>query len=128
PLYNSIKSLADKGMAGMSYEEWKDLKEGWINNCLDTPSICNKIDHTISRINNDKDKMMLLLQQQHYTLCHWQRSMREINYRRFFTVNSLICLRMEDEHVFEEYHRFLHALSTQNMIQGLRIDHIDGLY
>lgn len=128
PIYNSIKTLADKGMSGMSYEDWKDLKEGWIANCLDTPSKCNKINHALERINNDSTKMQLLLQQQHYILCHWQRTMQEINYRRFFTVNNLICLRMEDEQVFEEYHRFLHALSTQGIIHGLRIDHIDGLY
>lgn len=128
PLHNSIKSLADNGASGIDYEQWQELKQGWIENCQQTPVLCNKIAHTVDRINNDKEKMLLLLQQQHYTLCPWQRTMQEINYRRFFTVNSLICLRMEDEHVFEEYHRFLHALSTQGMIHGLRIDHIDGLH
>lgn len=128
PLHNSIKSLADKGASGLDYEEWKELKEGWIQNCLQMPALCNKIEHTVTRINNDKEKLSRLLQQQHYTLTGWQRTMKEINYRRFFTVNSLICLRMEDEHVFNEYHRFLHALSAQGIIHGLRIDHIDGLY
>jgi (1->4)-alpha-D-glucan 1-alpha-D-glucosylmutase len=128
PLHNSIKSLADKGASGLDHEQWQELKQGWIDNCRQTPVLCDKIGHTVTRINNDKAKMLRLLQQQHYTLCSWQRTMHEINYRRFFTVNSLICLRMEDEHVFSEYHRFLHALSTQGMLHGLRIDHIDGLY
>lgn len=128
PLHNSIKGLAEKGASGLNYEQWKELKQGWIENCRQVPALCNKINHTVERFHNDVDKMMRLLQQQHYTLSPWQRTMHEINYRRFFTVNSLICLRMEDAQVFEEYHRFLYALAAQNIIHGLRIDHIDGLY
>lgn len=128
PLHNSIKSLADKGASGLDYEQWKGLKEGWIQNCMQHPALCKKIDHTVARINSDKEKLHLLLQPLHYTLTHWKRTMHEINYRRFFTVNSLICLRMEDELIFNEYHQFLRALSQQGIIQGLRIDHIDGLY
>jgi (1->4)-alpha-D-glucan 1-alpha-D-glucosylmutase len=128
PVYNSIKSLADKGASGLDYEQWIELKQGWVQNCMQHPALCNKIGHTVNRINNDKEKMLRLLQQQHYTLTPWQRSMWEINYRRFFTVNSLICLRMEEEMVFNEYHRFLHGLSSEGIIHGLRIDHIDGLY
>lgn len=127
PLYNSIKSLADKGASGLDYALWQELKQEWIQNCMQHPALYNKIGHTVARFNNDKDKMLRLLQQQHYSLSPWQRTMQEINYRRFFTVNSLICLRMEDEHVFNEYHRFLYALYTQGMLHGLRIDHIDGL-
>lgn len=120
-LHNSLKNLADKGSSGIDYEQWIEMKKEWIQKYPHASSICEKI-------NNDKDKMTLLLQQQHYTLTPWQRSMHEINYRRFFTVNSLICLRMEDAHVFEDYHKFLHVLAKENIIQGLRIDHIDGLY
>jgi len=50
-----------------------------------------------------------------------------MNYRRFFAVNSLICLRMEDEEVFTGWHQLMLSLYNQGMIQGFRVDHIDGL-
>jgi (1->4)-alpha-D-glucan 1-alpha-D-glucosylmutase len=68
-----------------------------------------------------------LLQSQYYVLTHHRLASSHINYRRFFTVNSLICLRMEDERVFREYHKTIHHWYTHGWINGLRVDHIDGL-
>lgn len=68
-----------------------------------------------------------LLDQQHYVLTHAHLAASHINYRRFFTINSLICLRMEDEKVFEAYHRQILCWYKEGLIQGLRLDHIDGL-
>ena len=63
-----------------------------------------------------------------YRLAYWKVASEEINYRRFFSINDLICLRVEDEPVFEYSHRLLFELVEAGMIDGLRIDHIDGLY
>ncbi|HEY4206055.1 MAG TPA: alpha-amylase family glycosyl hydrolase, partial [Puia sp.] len=68
-----------------------------------------------------------LLDQQHYVLTHAHLATSHINYRRFFTINSLISLRMEDEQVFDAYHQKVHSWYQKGYIQGLRIDHIDGL-
>ena len=68
-----------------------------------------------------------LLDQQHYVLTHNHLAASYINYRRFFTINSLICLRMEDEKVFEAYHQQIRCWYDKGLIQGLRLDHIDGL-
>ncbi|HTF82737.1 MAG TPA: hypothetical protein VL947_13470, partial [Cytophagales bacterium] len=51
-----------------------------------------------------------------------------MNYRRFFTVNSLICLSMENEAVFNDYNSFFGTLFKEGLVHGFRIDHIDGLY
>ncbi len=51
-----------------------------------------------------------------------------INYRRFFTINDLICLNMQDVHVFNHYHQLIKSLTQEKYFNGLRIDHIDGLY
>jgi (1->4)-alpha-D-glucan 1-alpha-D-glucosylmutase len=64
---------------------------------------------------------------QHYILTHAHLAASRINYRRFFTVNSLICLRMEDETVFNAWHERIHTWYRNGFIQGLRVDHIDGL-
>ncbi len=65
---------------------------------------------------------------QYYRLCSYQESNERINYRRFFTVNSLICLNMHEQETFDAYHRLTKELLTQGIFQGLRIDHVDGLY
>ena len=50
-----------------------------------------------------------------------------LNYRRFFYIDSLISLQMERDEVFDDYHSFISGLVRENKIQGLRLDHIDGL-
>jgi (1->4)-alpha-D-glucan 1-alpha-D-glucosylmutase len=69
-----------------------------------------------------------LLQEQSYRLAHWRVASEEINYRRFFDINQLAALRMEDPRVFDEVHRFVFDLVAQGAATGLRVDHVDGLY
>jgi len=69
-----------------------------------------------------------LLGQQYYRLSFWKVATEEINYRRFFNINDLISLRMEDFKVFEVTHTLVMQLIREGKITGLRIDHIDGLY
>ena len=69
-----------------------------------------------------------IAEEQSYRLCHWNETDKEINYRRFFTVNGLICLNIQDENVFNEYHKLVNSLMEKGVFNGLRIDHIDGLY
>jgi (1->4)-alpha-D-glucan 1-alpha-D-glucosylmutase len=69
-----------------------------------------------------------LLNAQSYRLAHWRVASEEVNYRRFFDVNELAALRMEDPTVFEEVHRFLFELVRRGAATGLRIDHVDGLF
>ncbi len=104
---------------------WRNRKLKWIQSL--TSKDRNTMDEIVLTINSDSDMLMNLLDRQFYTLAHWKLTEREINYRRFFTINQLICLRMEDEAVFNEYHQFLHELFKEGLIQGVRIDHIDGL-
>ncbi len=69
-----------------------------------------------------------ILRAQHYQLSFWQTAGQEINYRRFFNINDLICLKVEDQDVFENSHAFILDLYEQGYLSGLRIDHLDGLY
>ncbi|MFC0240070.1 malto-oligosyltrehalose synthase [Rhodopseudomonas telluris] len=68
-----------------------------------------------------------LLERQHYRLGHWQLATSEINYRRFFDVNTLAGLRVEDAATFEAIHQLVKRLVAEGHLQGLRLDHIDGL-
>jgi (1->4)-alpha-D-glucan 1-alpha-D-glucosylmutase len=69
-----------------------------------------------------------LLSEQLYRLSFWKVATEEINYRRFFNINELICVRAEDEAVFAHTHALIFRLVNEARITGLRIDHIDGLY
>ncbi|AAZ97127.1 Alpha amylase, catalytic subdomain [Thiobacillus denitrificans ATCC 25259] len=74
------------------------------------------------------DLLHELLQSQAYRLAFWRVAADEINYRRFFDINDLAALRMDNPEVFEATHRLLHELLGRGYINGLRIDHPDGLY
>jgi (1->4)-alpha-D-glucan 1-alpha-D-glucosylmutase len=74
------------------------------------------------------DFLDAVLARQGYRLAHWKVAYEEINYRRFFDINDLVRLRVEDEEVFRVRHAPMLRLVTSGRVTGLRIDHIDGLY
>ncbi|HEV7220510.1 MAG TPA: malto-oligosyltrehalose synthase, partial [Terriglobales bacterium] len=74
------------------------------------------------------DELHELVKVQAYRLAYWRVAADDINYRRFFDINDLAGLRMENESVFEITHRFVLDLLRQGKVDGLRIDHPDGLY
>ena len=74
------------------------------------------------------DALHQLLEVQAYRLAFWRVASDDINYRRFFDVNSLGALRVEHKEVFEATHKLVLELVGQGKIDGLRIDHPDGLY
>ena len=74
------------------------------------------------------DLLDALLNEQAYRLASWKVASEEINYRRFFDINDLAAIRMEDETVFQEFHQFLLRLLERAAVRGCRIDHVDGLY
>ncbi|MGK7397480.1 MAG: malto-oligosyltrehalose synthase [Candidatus Cyclobacteriaceae bacterium M3_2C_046] len=107
---------------------WEILKKELHEFYLKTLVFRGLIDKIIQRVNADKAQMKYLLDAQHFKLAHWQTTEQEINFRRFFTINDLICLQIEDPIVFEHYHRFLKKMYDEGLIQGIRLDHIDGLF
>ena len=74
------------------------------------------------------DRLDALLGEQSYRLSDWHVASEEINYRRFFDVNQLAALRVEDLAVFDEVHKFVFELLARGAPTGLRIDHVDGLF
>ena len=73
------------------------------------------------------DDLAALLDRQHYRLAHWRVANDELNWRRFFTINDLAGLRVEDSEVFEATHGLILRLYGEGLIDGVRVDHIDGL-
>ena len=86
------------------------------------------VDRQVAEFNRDVNLLDGLLSQQWFQLTYWRVATKEINYQRFFNINELISLRMEDKHVFEFVHNLVLGLLSEGKIDGLRIDHVDGLY
>jgi (1->4)-alpha-D-glucan 1-alpha-D-glucosylmutase len=92
------------------------------------------VDRAVHAINGDRadpssfDALDAVLEEQAYRLAYWRVAGEEINYRRFFDINALAAIRQEDPVVFEETHRIHFQLLRDGVIDGLRIDHPDGLY
>ena len=144
PAYDRIKSLLDQrederhiasiiskmGAAaeGANYETWHASKKEFLLAIRELPEQVAAIDRTVERINQNPPALRQLIDDQYYRLCFWKETDSRINYRRFFTINELVCLRMEDDKVFDEYHTYLLKLYKDRFVQGFRIDHIDGLH
>ena len=74
-----------------------------------------------------RERLHRLLDRQNYRLAWWRAATDEINWRRFFDVNGLAGVRVEVPEVFEATHRTVFRLYTEGLIDGVRIDHVDGL-
>lgn len=115
---NREKDIASKRLSGLCNQN--SVIEGFIQeNIIDFQG---KPDDSVScnRIHN-------LLEEQAYRLAYWRVSTDIINYRRFFDINDLICLKAENPLVFSSSHSLILDLIEQEKIDGLRIDHPDGL-
>ena len=74
-----------------------------------------------------RERLTALLARQYYELAFWRTAQRDLNYRRFFDVNELISLRVERPDVFEATHATVLRFVADGLVDGLRVDHIDGL-
>ncbi|MEW9855028.1 malto-oligosyltrehalose synthase [Novosphingobium sp. M1R2S20] len=77
--------------------------------------------------NASPESLTALLDRQHYRLVYWRSANDSLNWRRFFSINELAGVRVEDPEVFEQTHRLYFDLFARGMIDGVRIDHVDGL-
>ncbi|EHK64446.1 malto-oligosyltrehalose synthase [Achromobacter arsenitoxydans] len=74
-----------------------------------------------------RQRLHALLERQHYRLAWWRTAPDLINWRRFFEISELVGVRVEDEAVFDDAHALVLRLYAQGILDGVRIDHIDGL-
>ncbi len=82
----------------------------------------------IAQVNHDPDALDLLISRQHYRLAFWRMANTDLGYRRFFDISDLAGIRIEDKKVFQAVHELPMAWVQKGWVQGLRIDHPDGLW
>lgn len=95
--------------------------------CGEEPMVCEAIDRAVRELNADHDSLDEFLNAQNYRLAYWKTADQQLGYRRFFDVNTLIGLRMERAHVFEETHALILDWLKRGVLDGVRVDHPDGL-
>ena len=86
------------------------------------------VDSSIQAVNEDRWRLHQLLESQAYRLAWWRMASEKINYRRFFDVHELAGIRVDDLSVFNATHSLVFELIEAGHVDGLRIDHIDGLF
>jgi (1->4)-alpha-D-glucan 1-alpha-D-glucosylmutase len=109
------------------------LLQAWQDLLAKSPEVRQTAEKAVALINGNPeaprsfDPLHRILEAQVYRLAHWRVSGEEINYRRFFDVNDLIGLCMENPRVFAATHQLLRQLLADGMVHGVRLDHCDGL-
>ena len=102
--------------------------------CAQSPQILNFIRENVLALNGTPggprsfDELHELIKTQAFRLAYWRVAADDINYRRFFDINDLAGLRMENSQVFEATHRYVLELVHAGKVNGLRVDHPDGLF
>jgi (1->4)-alpha-D-glucan 1-alpha-D-glucosylmutase len=94
---------------------------------LSAARVARAVAHFDAKTESGRKRMHELLEAQHYRLAFWQNAADEINWRRFFEISDLIGMRVELDDVFEASHALIFELYREGLIDGVRVDHVDGL-
>jgi (1->4)-alpha-D-glucan 1-alpha-D-glucosylmutase len=140
PRRQDLESIAG-GMSRLAFEVPKErarekevLKRRLAALIASDEDVAREIDAEVARVNGTPgdprsfDDLDRLLVDQMYRLAYWRVATEEINYRRFFEINDLAAIRMECAPVFDDMHELVLHLVASGRLQGIRLDHVDGLY
>jgi (1->4)-alpha-D-glucan 1-alpha-D-glucosylmutase len=128
----SLKPLADR-FSALAYQDDAYIEASWLKHALAEratevlPAIKRRLTAFDGRTPEGFPRLHQLLEQQTYRLASWRTAADDINWRRFFDVNELGGLRVERSAVFEATHAKIFELISTGLVDGLRVDHIDGL-
>ncbi|MFW5785809.1 MAG: malto-oligosyltrehalose synthase [bacterium] len=125
--YLPLSSATDRTSVYRRHRD-KEVIRTYLAELLDRrPNVRRAVDAEVERVNTEPDLLDALHEAQNYRLALWRLARSDLGYRRFFDINTLIGLRMEEEEVFyETHHRVLEWLQDGSL-QGVRVDHPDGL-
>jgi len=91
------------------------------------PRLAAALDAAVARVNADAGALDALLDAQNHRIAYWRTAERELGYRRFFDIDTLVGLRVEDPEVFADTHELILRWVRDGVVHGLRVDHPDGL-
>ncbi len=130
----SLDSLEKAGNEGERRQQVAYIKETLWDLYSTSDEVRGHVDRALTAVNGEPgnpesfNRLDHLLSRQIFRLSFWKVATEEINYRRFFNINQLISVRVETEEVFTKTQSFILKLLWQEKFQGIRVDHVDGLY
>jgi (1->4)-alpha-D-glucan 1-alpha-D-glucosylmutase len=122
PVAERIAAIAASATAERSPDLHNQIKAIGSNS-----SAMRELNDALHKLSRERDVLGGVLEEQPWELLYWKRAASELSYRRFFEVTGLVGLRVEDPDVFADSHRLVLDLVRSGQVDGLRIDHIDGL-
>ena len=126
-------SVVDPADVRRRQTEMPRLLDDFAHLVRESPEVRAQVEEALRELNgragdsSSFDALHELLEKQAYRFAFWRVSGEEINYRRFFDINDLVGLRMENPRVFAATHKLMRTLLSEGLISGLRVDHPDGL-
>ncbi len=109
------------------HDKKESIKRRLAQVARDRPEVAEALEGVAGWVNALPDRLDGLLDRQNYRLARWQTAGQDLDYRRFFDINELVALRVEDPAVFEATHERVLEWLRQGVLDGLRVDHPDGL-
>jgi (1->4)-alpha-D-glucan 1-alpha-D-glucosylmutase len=122
-----LATATDQVAIRQRHRDKEVIREHLARLCHAQPAVAATLDATVAEVNADPDALDALLERQNYRLAFWRTAGRELGYRRFFDINTLVGLRTEDERVFADTHKLILDWLAPGILHGVRIDHPDGL-
>ena len=119
--------ITDAVLAAERHSESRVLEERLRRLCENRPDVADAIEAGVTALNGDPDLLDDLLARQNYRLAFWRTASDELDYRRFFNIETLAGLRVEDPQVFDDTHGLIESVVDGGLVDGLRVDHVDGL-
>lgn len=128
----ALEHLAHAGPADYEgrarrYREKAAVHERLDHLCRTKPRTAQAVDAILEKTTADEKALGRLLDRQHYRLAFWRTAQQRVGYRRFFEIDTLVGLRIENARVFDDVHRKTLEWVREGHLDGLRVDHIDGL-
>jgi (1->4)-alpha-D-glucan 1-alpha-D-glucosylmutase len=130
----AIKQMPSRGdtnpeHAWGRYQAKELIKKRFLESMERNRQLQTALEESLSALNDERniEHLASLLDEQPYRLSHWPVAGNEINYRRFFDINGLAAIRVEDPDVMQATHELVFGLVDRGAVTGLRIDHVDGL-
>ena len=128
-LASEFRSLPHSGSTARQarHERKELLKDQLAVICDRDPTVAEGIESRLEKLRSDPDALDAVLRRQNYRLAYWRVAREELDYRRFFNIETLVGLRVEDDEVFSAIHSKTLSMVHKGWVNGLRVDHIDGL-
>lgn len=122
-----LPSATDRHSTLRRHRNKEVLRSQLVRLLAESEEVAAALDEVIQEMNSSPDLLDTLLEDQNYRLAFWRTAARDLGYRRFFDINTLVGLRIEEDKVFADTHHLILQWLREGVLDGLRIDHPDGL-